>query len=569
MLTFGSVMRRKSSRGEGRLASAVSGVAPVPGVIVGVVVTALVFGLYLVTLAPTTLPYDLPGLRDAGVLQVKASVLGIPDFTGYPTWVMLGKLFTYLPFGDVAYRVNLSSAVYAALAVLFVYLIGLRLTRRIPAAVTGALAFGLGRVFWSQAVIAEVYTLNALLVAVTLYALLVWRDTRRDRYLLLVCFLMGFALTDHLTSGLLVPAALVFVGFVEWRKLVEVGLVLKGAGLFLLGLLPYAYIPLRASMDYLPRGFEWGQPMIRAHPPDTFYGFWVLVSGGNWKDRMFSRSPRGLLEQLEVYIDYLTGGPLGQFNPLLLLAAGGGLVYLALRDRPAAGALGLLFCGWLVYSLGYDIEDIYVYFIPTYLVLCVWMSVGLGGLLDAAGHHLEALGGGKLGGAATSVLAVLFVGLPFTGVGDTFARTDMSQDYRGREIIQAVARDVEPGATVLHHRSPLNYMVLVQERRTDIELIGYREDPIPPGLVKARRALKDGPVYVLFPGNRDTPYYAGVETTRMDYQRAGMTLRAVDRDARLYRVLRDTGGPPEPAPAGSQTERAECAECRITDGREG
>ena len=45
------------------------------------------------------------------------ALLGITHPTGYPTYLMLTHLFTYLPFGDPAYRVNLGSAVYAALAV--------------------------------------------------------------------------------------------------------------------------------------------------------------------------------------------------------------------------------------------------------------------------------------------------------------------------------------------------------------------------------------------------------------------------------------------------------------------
>ena len=56
------------------------------------------------------------------------------------------------------------------------------------AAAAGALAFGLSGAFWSQAVISEVYTLEALLVALVILVLLVWRDTREDRYLLLSPF---------------------------------------------------------------------------------------------------------------------------------------------------------------------------------------------------------------------------------------------------------------------------------------------------------------------------------------------------------------------------------------------
>ncbi|MDQ3856168.1 MAG: DUF2723 domain-containing protein, partial [Chloroflexota bacterium] len=78
--------------------------------IVGLVVGASVFLLYLSTLAPTVLD------RDPGRFQARAYVLGIGHPTGYPTYIMLGKLFTYLPVGDVAFRVNLSSAVYGAAA---------------------------------------------------------------------------------------------------------------------------------------------------------------------------------------------------------------------------------------------------------------------------------------------------------------------------------------------------------------------------------------------------------------------------------------------------------------------
>ncbi len=88
---------------------------------------------------------------------------------------------------------------------------------------SGALAFGLGAALWSQAVIAEVYTLNALLVSATIVVLLIWREYRKDRYLLLSAFLVGLCLTNHVTSGLLLPGSLLFVGLVDWRKLVTSG----------------------------------------------------------------------------------------------------------------------------------------------------------------------------------------------------------------------------------------------------------------------------------------------------------------------------------------------------------
>ena len=100
----------------------------------GVGVGLVSFVLYLLTLAPTVLPLQIPQLPDSDMLQMQVCVLGIAHPTGYPTYVMLSHLFTYLPFGDCAYRVNLASAVYGALAVSAVYAAGFLLTRRIVAA---------------------------------------------------------------------------------------------------------------------------------------------------------------------------------------------------------------------------------------------------------------------------------------------------------------------------------------------------------------------------------------------------------------------------------------------------
>jgi 4-amino-4-deoxy-L-arabinose transferase-like glycosyltransferase len=442
-----------------------------------------------------------------------------------------------VPVGDVAYRVNLASAVYAALAVVLAYLAGVWLTERAVAAAAGATAFAVSWLFWSQAVVAEVYTLNALFVALILFVLLLWRGRRRDRYLLLAAFLMGLSLTHHLTSGLLLPAGLVFVFLVERQKLQDLGLVLKGAGLFLVGLLPYAYLPLRASTYYLPEGWVWGQPLVREYPPDTLYGFYNLVSGGLWKERMWAFGLEELPVRLSTYLYYLYGEA-GQFGVGLVLVALVGFFHLVYRDRAAAALLGgILYLGWLLHALEYDIEDVYYYFIPTYLVLCLWMTVGFDALLKAAEDQTA-----RLPDVARTVILValsaVVVVLPLLGVGETYREVDRSQDYRGREIIEAVAEDAKPNATILHHRSPLDYMILVEGRRRDVRLIPYLEDPEPPPIERAVEALEKGPVYVLFPGYETTPYYLGVKESERRYGELGCDLVAVDKEVLLYEVVR-------------------------------
>src|ERR671920_527429 len=163
--------------------------------LLGAAVAVFVGFLYVGTLAPTVLPYGVPDTLDSPMLQSEVSVLGVGHPTGYPTYMMLTHLFTYLPLGDPAYRVNLASTIYGVAAVFLVYLAGLRLGGKPVAATAGTLAFGLSGTFWSQAVIAEVYTFEALLVTLVILFLFLWRDRRDSRYLLFSAFLVGLSLT--------------------------------------------------------------------------------------------------------------------------------------------------------------------------------------------------------------------------------------------------------------------------------------------------------------------------------------------------------------------------------------
>jgi hypothetical protein len=476
--------------------------------LVGAAVSLFVFMLYLRTLAPTILPYDSPALLDVAMLQMQVCVLGITHPTGYPSYLMLSHLFTYLPFGDCAYRANLASAVYAALAVLAVFAAGYLLSRRLPAAAAGALAFGVGGTLWSQAVMAEVYTLNALFVALTLLALLLWRERRRDAYLLLSAFLVGLSMTNHLTSGLLLPASLLFVALVDRRKLVDPMLVLKGAGLFLLGLTPYLYLPIRSAMD----------PPFKANNPVNLERFWYVVSGGNLRGTFFSFGPAELPDRLAFYWGYLAG----DFHWGLLAAGMVGFVALLLWDHAVAGLLGFLFAGWVFYSIENDILDIELYFIPTYLVLTLAMAVGFG-LLLAEAEDLLARWPRVPKGATLGVLSAALLLLPLPGLGETYAINDMSGDFRGREMLEDVARNAKPDATILHHRNALWYMVLVEGRRRDLTLVdpffhnrdvSYTDIVWPAdvdletanrrfgtddfsGVTAAKKAAEKGPVYII------------------------------------------------------------------------
>jgi hypothetical protein len=503
------------------------------GLVAALGVAGFAFVLYLWTLAPTVLYYERPELIDAAMLQVHPYVLGITHPTGYPTWTMLAHLFTYLPFGDTAYRVNLASAVFGAATVFLLFFAGWLLSRRIRAAAAGSLAFAVGNIFWSQAVIAEVYTLNALLVAAIVLVLLFWRDTRRDRYLLATAFLIGLSLTNHVTSGLLLPTAALFILAVDHRKLLDRRLVLGGAGLFVLGLAPYLYLPVRALT---------GPPVYEANP-SSFAEFFELVAGQEFGIRF---GTFGLDEFLSRLIS-LWGYLLEEFHPALLLVAAVGVLVMLLKDRVGALLLGIPFLGWLIYAIGYDIFDYFIYFIPSYLMLSLFVAVGAAAILDGA-ERLVA-GTPPLLRTATPVLvSIALLYLAVADVGEDYSLEDRSQDLMGRRIVEAVVEKTAPDATVLHHRSPLPYMILVEERRADLTLVSpwypaqnpmrvwsvrsTPDDEYPAaqsvgsnGVADARVAAREGPVYAL-----------GSSIDLCNFQNTGFSVVRVEGDL-LYEIV--------------------------------
>jgi len=147
-----------------------------------------------------------------------------------------------------------------------------------------------------------------------------------------------------------------------------------------------------------------------------------------------------------------------------------GFASLLVWNRPAAGLLGFLFFGWAFYSIENDIPDIEVYFIPTYLVLALAAAVGFALLLTEAEHFLGSFPRASRG-VLLGVLSVALVLLPLSGVSDAYTRNDRSGDYRGRQVIGDVAKNAAPNSTILHRRSELWYMVLVEKRRRDLTLI--------------------------------------------------------------------------------------------------
>src|SRR4051812_18177246 len=219
--------------------------------------------LYARTLAPTVT------LVDSGELIVAAHALGVAHPPGFPLYVMLAHLASLVPIGNVAVRVNFASAIFAAsaagvmtlLAGEAIPLVATRTSRLIvtASATAAGLLLACSRTLWSYATVAEVYTLNTLLILTILFLMLRWRnaDTKKDVSLYSAATVFGLALgVHHVTVASILPGIAVFVYRTEgWRFFSSKRLVF--AALFSLGalLLVYSYLPLAAARDPV---LNWG-----------------------------------------------------------------------------------------------------------------------------------------------------------------------------------------------------------------------------------------------------------------------------------------------------------------------
>ena len=159
----------------------------------------LAFLVYLRTLAPGVYGFD------SGELATGAYTLGIVHPPGYPVYLLLGRLFAFLPVGSVAYRLNLMSAVFGALTVALVFRLCRRFTgNRLAAwAAAGLLAFS--NYFWRMALVAEVYTLQTAFLALNLNLLLDWGRSGDRRLLWWFGLGYGLSLSVHTSAVLFAP----------------------------------------------------------------------------------------------------------------------------------------------------------------------------------------------------------------------------------------------------------------------------------------------------------------------------------------------------------------------------
>jgi hypothetical protein len=189
----------------------------------------VVFAIYLATLAPTTAFWDTSEYIAA------AKVLGIPHPPGNPLFILLAHTFGLLPLAEsYAVRINLFAAVTSAAAAGLWFLVAERWLRgivphrwaRYGAAFAGVLVGATSWTVWNQSAVNEkVYTLSLLSIALVMWLVVRWGDdepgTHRDRWLVLIAYVLALTSTNHLMGVLALPALAVYVLWTDWRTVLR------------------------------------------------------------------------------------------------------------------------------------------------------------------------------------------------------------------------------------------------------------------------------------------------------------------------------------------------------------
>jgi hypothetical protein len=410
------------------------------------------FLAYLRTMAPTV--YGL----DSAELTTGAYWLGIIHAPGAPLYLLLGHLFTWLPLGDVGYRLNLLSACAATLTALFVYHILLHLTRQrvISLLTTWYLAFTY--YFWISALFAELYSLHACFIAGLILLALKWQKQGHPWQLYILAFCFGLGTGNHLSLVLLGPgfAWLILNTLPQpWR---HPRLLLTAAACGLLGASIYLYLPLRHLSD-TPLNYARDYWQINLA---GWSGFWWMISGQMFGASFFSVPAGNMPTELGRYGYQLWSNFMGLGFVLGLI----GLISDFKHRFRLHTSLLLMFSGHLFFYLTYGVVDKELMFLPTFLIWGLWVGLGLVYLTQTIHQRLPET-------YHLSTITLLMV-LTLSNLVFNFGYVDLSQDWSARELGEDILAELEPDAVFLgtwRDIPILEYLQLVEGQRPDVTAV--------------------------------------------------------------------------------------------------
>ncbi|OGY50327.1 MAG: hypothetical protein A3J65_00055 [Candidatus Buchananbacteria bacterium RIFCSPHIGHO2_02_FULL_45_11b] len=486
----------------------------------GALIFFLVMAVYLFTLAPNIV------MEDSGEYVSAAYTLGIAHPSGYPLWVILAKLFTFIPLGSLAWRINLMSAVFGALTAVLLYFVSRKLVKSRLVAFCASLLLAFSPTFWSQSVLAEVYTLNSFFAALLILILLGWRENKKNSYLLWFALFYGLGLTNHTMLALFAPVFIVYIlwylpnqpviltgqelfffkppknwkklsdltawllflplslpGFIDRRIFRNWKIILKMFLLFLAGLSVYGFLPIRS---WQKAEFVW-----------VSLNGWQNVLTHILRAQYHDFAPwASLHDKTGLVIYFFVEIALQFFWPALFLALAGA-IYLWRLNRPvfilSAGVFLLNSLGIIYlrkFGFGAGISYTYrVYYLPAFLIAAFWLAVILDYLYGFLTAFLAKRSARILKTAQIAFILVL-LSLPVDFVIANYRANDLSDFWLNYDYTKNLLAGLEPNGVYFFafdgslqadtELFSLIYLKLVENFRPDVAVVSdhnfFRKD---------------------------------------------------------------------------------------------
>jgi len=457
---------------------------------------AVVLVIYLITLSPTTAFWDTSEYIAA------AKVLGIPHPPGNPLFVIMAHTLGLLPLAaSYAERINLFAATTSAGAAGFWFLVAERWLRdivrvrwaRYAAAFGGVLVGATSWSVWNQSTVNEkVYTVSLLSIALVMWLVVRWGDDEpgphRDRWLVLIAYVLALSSTNHLMGVLAVPALVVYVLWTDWRVVTRPTVIVGVLLAVLVGVsLNYIWLPMRAAQyppinEGEPIGFfsqalkdvlnrvQYGKPPLtdrQASFAAQLGNFWQYFT---WQ---FARD-----------WGRLSGVATGIFAALGLY----GLGALWKSDR-RAGIAGIALLGTLSVALVFymnfkygfsqyldqanlprEVRERDYFFIGSFSVFGAFVACGLGAAMQAVVDGLRDRGSDTARWAAASAVLLL----PLVPVIGNHATASRAHETMARDFAYDMLNSVEPYGVLItagdNDTFPLWYAQEVEGIRPDVTL---------------------------------------------------------------------------------------------------
>jgi transmembrane protein TMEM260 (protein O-mannosyltransferase) len=475
--------------------------------LVGVRLAAIAaFGFGLLVYVPTLLPGVAFG--DWAEMQTAPLLLEIPHPTGFPLYILLGRLWLLVePFGSVAWRMNLFAAVVVSAAAAVATLTAARLGARPVLALAGGMLLVVTGTVWDAATAAEVNALHLLLVSLLVFLAVRWRDQQSQRDILLGGLLAGLAVSNHLLA---LAADAVVVPLALWAGRQTLGprpwLVPAAGALSLVGLAPYLFIPIRVALSG-PTEY----PALR-----TWSGIWDHISGVAYRRDMHvlsGDSVANVIRDLPGLAAYAVG-EVGTVGIVALILAVVGLGVLVRRDRWAAALTVALLAITLDLFVGYR-GDLPHYLLAGWLVVAIWAALGFEAIARLVARMWPSTRAPQPAHAPRFPLIPLALVVPLLAGLVNLPAHDRFADATAPRFVDTVLASLPPNAILFTYwdaGEALHYAECVEHRRPDVDVIAP-DDWVsfrPCTGMTAELALRSGrPLYALAYAGRGLGSIAG------------------------------------------------------------